>query len=276
MLTMNKPLSVAEADERLRYWFDACPAAAVALSGGVDSSLVAWYARQCLGKELCTAYIADSPSLKRADYHEAIAFCQRYDIAYKTLATQEMQNDNYTSNPNNRCYFCKTTLYDELVRQVEQNVHGAWICSGANFDDTGDYRPGLQAASEHQVYHPLLLCGLGKQSIRELAQHHGLPCWDKAASPCLSSRIPYGQDVTYEKLTRIEAAEAYLQELGFNIVRVRHFEKDARIEVPSDKLKLLQEQLSTITPIFEQLGFQKTEIDQEGFVSGKLNRGIAL
>ena len=275
---MSKTLSVSESDRRLRYWFDACPHAAIALSGGVDSCLVAWYARACLGRENVTAYIADSPSLKRKDLSEAEAFCAKHDIPLRKLATQELHNPDYASNPNNRCYFCKTTLYDDLISTVQRTQastdKNTWICSGANLDDSGDYRPGLKAAAEHHIYHTLLLCELNKESIRALAQQQGLACWDKAASPCLSSRIPYGQIVDAEKLARIEAAESYLQDKEFKIVRVRHDEDTARIEVPTQDIDKLQKLFADIDTKFKQLGFKNTEVDVEGFVSGKLNRSI--
>lgn len=272
MNSMNTDISISEADQRLRYWFDGCPGAAVALSGGVDSSLVAWYARQCLGAARMYACIADSPSLKRQDLNEALTFCKDHDIPVRQLATAELQNPNYASNPANRCYFCKTSLYDEMLAQIDTDT--TWACSGANADDQGDYRPGLQAAAEHQIRHPLLECDLHKNEIRALAREHRLNCWDKPASPCLSSRIPYGQSVDTEKLARIEAAEHHLQQSGFNIVRVRHDHDIARIEVPREDIDKLEARSEVIQSHLLQLGFTGMEIDQEGFISGKLNRSI--
>lgn len=269
---MTPALSVNEADQRLRYWFDGCPAAAVALSGGVDSSLLAWYARDCLGPERMRACIADSPSLKRQDLDEAKQFCKYYDIPFDILLTQEIHNPDYASNPSNRCYFCKSTLYDDMLHTIGDTL--TWACSGTNADDASDYRPGMQAAAEHQIRQPLLECGLDKATIRALANHHSLACWDKPASPCLSSRIPYGQDVSLEKLHRIEAAEVLLHKSGFDIVRVRHDHTTARIEVPQNRIHELQQQYAQLTSALQDIGFLQVEIDPEGFVSGKLNRSI--
>ena len=271
---MEVARSVAEAEERLQFWFDACPRAAIALSGGVDSSLVAFLAHKYLGPERVCAYIADSPSLKRRDLNEAQDFCTAFGIPLKVLQTQELQNPDYASNPNNRCYFCKSTLYDDLVTLVNNSAQETWICSGANVDDQGDYRPGMQAAAEHAVKHPLLVCGINKTLIRALAAHYALPCHDKPASPCLSSRIPYGQEVTLEKLQQIEAAETWLQEHGFSIVRVRHDHGTARLEVPQHDIEKLHALAATARTHMQSLGFTDIEIDQEGFVSGKLNRSI--
>ena len=274
-MDMEAARSVVEAEERLQFWFDACPRAAIALSGGVDSSLVAFLARTFLGPEHVCAYIADSPSLKRKDLNEAKQFCQSYDITLEILHTQELENANYASNPNNRCYFCKSTLYDDLVSIITASAVNTWICSGANLDDQGDYRPGMQAAAEHAIKHPLLMCGINKALIRELAAKYSLPCHDKPASPCLSSRIPYGQAVTKEKLQQIEAAETWLQEHGFDIARVRHDQDIARLEVPADKIQQLMQLQDSAQQFMRSIGFNGIDIDQEGFVSGKLNRSIS-
>ena len=151
---------------------------------------------------------------------------------------------------------------------------GFYVLNGTNLDDHGDYRPGLQAANNHGVYSPLADCGIGKAEVRLLAKHFNLPVWDKPASPCLCSRIPYGQDVTENKLQQIEAAETFLNELGFDEVRVRHFGSEARIEVPSHFLDRLLPFKPRIQEAFVQLGFETATIDTEGFVSGKLNRAI--
>lgn len=243
----------------------------MALSGGVDSSLVAYLARQSLGFDLVTAYLADSPSLKREDKRVAEDFCSRHDIRLVELETDELGSPDYAANPLNRCYFCKSTLYSKMSELLPEDG-SIWILNGTNADDLGDYRPGLTAATEQQVHSPLAECGIGKDNVRALAQRFGLACWNKPASPCLSSRIPYGQPVTREKLGRIEAGEAILDSLGFDVARVRHFEGRAVIEVEADRLDRLEAELPNIEEDFQRIGFDRVEIDREGFVTGKLNR----
>lgn len=262
------------AAERLDRWFEACPSAAVAFSGGVDSALVAFWARRCLGRERITAWTADSPSLKRRDLQLAERFCREHDIVLRLLKTNELDDPNYASNPIDRCFHCKSTLYHTLLPKLEKAGEKVWVCSGANLDDQGDYRPGLVAAANALVRHPLLECEIGKESIRALARKHGLSVWDKPASPCLSSRVPYGQEVTREKLAQIEGAETWLFERGFDICRVRHHETLARIEVPENRIHDLQTIWPELCMAFVGFGFTEVELDTEGFVSGKLNRAI--
>lgn len=268
----SPPKGPVEAALRLDRWFAECPSAAVAFSGGVDSALVAFWARRVLGRERMAAWTADSPSLKRSDLDAARAFCLAHDIPLSVLETREIDDPAYASNPIDRCFHCKKTLYRALLAELRGK--GAWICSGANLDDLGDFRPGLAAAEEASVRHPLLECGVGKETIRALARSAGLAVWDKPASPCLSSRIPYGQPVTAEKLARIEAAEAWLAARGFPVCRVRHDGAAARIEVPAERIPLLAPHLGDLRDALSALGFLGVEIDPEGFVSGKLNRAI--
>ncbi|MCK6459829.1 MAG: ATP-dependent sacrificial sulfur transferase LarE [Planctomycetes bacterium] len=266
------PSGAPEAARRLDRWFAGCPSAAVAFSGGVDSALVAFWARRCLGRERMAAWTADSPSLKRSDLEVARAFCAAHDIPLRVLKTREVEDPAYAANPVDRCFHCKRTLYRALDAGARGT--GAWILSGANVDDLGDYRPGLVAAEEASVRHPLLECGIGKDLVRALARSRGLAVWDKPASPCLSSRIPYGQPVTAEKLARIEAAEAWLSARGFPVCRVRHDGDVARVEVPAERIGLLAPLMGGLRDAFAALGFRGVEIDAEGFVSGKLNRAI--
>ena len=259
----------------IKEWFESnCEQAVVAFSGGVDSCLVAFLARKFLGKEKTLAVIADSPSLKRKDLEIAKDFCNDMDISLEIIHTRELENANYASNPVDRCYFCKYTLYDELAI-IRKKYPSASVLNGQNFDDLGDYRPGIKAAAEFKVLKPLAECNFSKNDIREMAKHFGLATWDKPASPCLSSRIPYGQEVTVEKLQQIEAAEEMLNSLGFADVRVRHYGDKAKIEVPANQLSILQENRTAIEKNIMNIGFEKCEIDEEGLVSGKLNRAIA-
>lgn len=259
----------------LREWFLKCDGALVAFSGGVDSSLVAWLAMHFLGKERSLAVISASPSLKMSELDGARRFARSHGIPIEVIVTREMQNPNYTSNPENRCYYCKHTLYTELG-SFRKRFPGWWVMNGQNTDDLGDYRPGLQAAKEFEVRAPLGECGIDKAGVRELAAHFELECWDKPASPCLASRVPYGQEVTLDKLRQIERGEAFLLESGFPVCRVRHFGKRARIEVPPESIARLKELEPAATTAFRGIGFEQIEIDPEGFVSGKLNRVLDL
>ena len=228
---MSDALPTDDCLARLADWFAGAPGALVAFSGGVDSSLVAFLAHHFLGKERALAVISASPSLKMSELDGAKAFARRHGIPVEVIVTREMENPNYTSNPANRCYFCKHTLYTELD-EMRNKYPGWWVLNGQNTDDLGDYRPGLQAAREFEVRAPLGECGLDKAAVRRLAAHFELECWDKPASPCLSSRVPYGQEVTFEKLRQIEKAEAFLNGAGFPVCRVRHYGDTARIELP--------------------------------------------
>jgi len=258
----------------LQSWFQDCPFAITAFSGGVDSSLVAWLATHLLGPDRSLAVISASPSLKLSDLDEAKQFALENGIPLKVIVTRELENESYLTNPVNRCYFCKQTLYTELA-ELAASYPGSRVINGTNCDDLGDYRPGLRAASEFQVRSPLAECGLNKQAVRDLAAGLKLSCWDKPAAPCLSSRIPYGMRVTPSKLRRIEAAEAWLQAHGFRICRVRHPEGTARVEVPPENLPALTTLRTEMETAFHNLGFEHVEIDAEGFISGKLNRAIS-
>ena len=254
-------------------WFADCPGALVAFSGGVDSSLVAFLARTLLGRERVVAVISASPSLKLSDLDAAKAFCLTHDIPLRVIRTAELENPDYYTNPANRCYFCKHTLYSDLDAYA-QEFAGWWLLNGTNHDDLGDYRPGIQAGTEFQVRSPLAECEFQKPAVRALASALGLECWDKPASPCLSSRIPYGQRVTEQKLRQIEAGEQFLNELGFPVVRVRHNNERAVVEVPGEQLTNLERVADVVNEHLLGLGFQAVEIDHEGFVSGKLNRAL--
>lgn len=257
----------------LEAWFKRINGSLTAFSGGVDSALVLYLSKHFLGPN-GIGLIADSPSLKRADLETAKKFCQQFDISLRIIQTDELDKTEYKSNPINRCYFCKATLYS-MMRELHQSEYPDFaLLNGANVDDLGDFRPGHQAANEQNILSPLADCGLGKADIRALAKHFELPVWDKPASPCLSSRIPYGQEVSKEKLSQIEAAEIVLNNLGFPEVRVRHFGDLARIESPVSTIDRLQSLFSLVESSLIGIGYKKVEIDSEGLVSGKLNRAI--
>ena len=231
-------------------------------------------ATRLLGPDQHQAVISASPSLKLSDLDEAKAFAARHDIPLRVIETRELAKPEYYLNPVNRCFACKHTLYTELA-DLARARPGTWILNGTNTDDLGDYRPGLQAAEEFQVRSPLAECGLDKQAVRDLAAALKLECWNKPAAPCLSSRIPYGQRVTLEKLRRIEFAESWLQSRGFSVSRVRHADEAcARVEVERDEVERLRTLEASMRATFASFGFEQVEIDPEGFVSGKLNRAL--
>ena len=259
--------------EKLRDWFRECPGALVAFSGGVDSSLLAFLSQYFLGRVQTLAVISASPSLKLSDLEEAKDFARANDLSIRVITTKEMENPNYFSNPTNRCYFCKHTLYDELA-DLRKDYTGWWVLNGTNRDDLGDYRPGLKAADEFEVRSPLSDCGIDKEGVRALAAYFKLQCWNKPASPCLSSRVPYGEEITVKKLRQIEDAEALVKDVGFPINRVRHYGDTARVEVAEDLQTKLAENREVIAEGIRKLGFAQVDFDEEGFVSGKLNRVI--
>ena len=259
--------------EGLRRCFAQYEGTITAFSGGVDSALALYLSRLFLGKQRTIGVISNSESLKTKDYELAQSFAKENDIILKTIHTEELADDNYSSNPINRCYYCKSHLYREL-QVVQSEYPGYTVINGTNADDHGDYRPGLKAADERKVESPLAAEKITKKDVRALAKYFDLEVWDKPASPCLSSRIPYGSAVTREKLKQIEAAESILNRFGFSDVRVRHFGDLCKIEVPAPHLDALWQQADEILPKIRLLGFASCVIDQEGLVSGKLNRGL--
>jgi uncharacterized protein len=250
---------------------------AIAFSGGVDSAVVAQAAFLALG-EKAVAVTAHSPSVAQREREDATKIAQQIGLRHVTIATNEFADPNYERNDGSRCYFCKSELYTRLT-DLRQELGVEWIVSGANVDDRGDYRPGLTAAAEHEVRHPLQEAGITKADVRALAQHWNLPIWDKPASPCLSSRIAPGVPATPERTARIEAAEDYLRQQGLRDCRVRLHEGElARIEVPLDALPLLIEpqRRAALTAYLQQLGFRFVTLDLDGLRSGSLNSLITL
>jgi uncharacterized protein len=241
-----------------------------AYSGGVDSTLVAVVARRVLGKDKAPAVIGDSASLPRHELDEARRIARSYDIDLIEVQPGEQDDPNYQANAGDRCYYCKTHLYDALWTVADERdiTH---IANGTNADDLGDHRPGLDAAKEHRVVSPLLDAKLTKQDVRTLAQLYELPNADKPAAACLASRIPYGTQVTPERLTRVERAEDALRELGFVGYRVRHHEMVARIELPTDQLRRAIEQRDQIVARLNEVGYTYVTLDLAGFRSGSGN-----
>ena len=250
---------------------------AVAFSGGIDSTVVAQAAQLALG-DRALAVTAVSESLAEGELEEAEALARRIGIRHRVIRTEEFADPNYLRNHTDRCYFCKSELYGRLAGLL--GALGAdVIASGANADDMGDHRPGMRAAGEHGVRHPLLECGLAKAAVRDLARAWDLPTWDKPATPCLSSRIAYGEPVTPERVKMIDQAEHWLRDRGLRLLRVRYHKGDlARIEVPIEELPRLAspEVRDELVPAFRALGFQYVTLDLQGFRSGSLNAVIPL
>jgi uncharacterized protein len=250
---------------------------AVAFSGGIDSTVVAQAAHLALG-DLAVAVTADSPSVPRAEVEEARQLAQRIGIRHEIVLTDEFASADYVRNDGTRCYHCKSELYAQIERLLP-DLAAEVICSGANLDDLGDYRPGLVAAAEHRVRHPLQEAGFTKADVRALAHYWELPTWDKPASPCLSSRLAPGVQVTPERTARIEAAELYLRRLGLRELRVRLHEGElARIEVPVAALPRLADPAvrEPLVAHLKGLGFRYVSLDLEGFRSGSLNELVSL
>lgn len=257
---------------RLRQVLAARGRLLVAYSGGVDSAFLTWVAHQVLGDRM-RAVIADSPSLARTHLEDALAFAREHGIPVAVAETHELENPAYSRNDAMRCFHCK----DELFTVMEQyrSAHGFdAIAYGVNADDQGDFRPGQQAATRHQVSAPLLEAGLGKAEIRELARQAGLRVWDKPASACLSSRIEYGRPVTPQTLSIVEQGEEALRALGFHQFRVRHHGEIVRIEIALEELPraLTAQMAREFARVFKALGFTFVTLDLEGFRSGSMNR----
>ena len=267
---MNKELIL-----EIKKWFEGLEGTIIAFSGGIDSALVLFLSRKFLGRDKTIGVISNSESLKDKDYQLALDFAKKNDIFLETVYTHELSDPNYNTNPSNRCYFCKTHLYDTL-ENVKKNYPDFTVLNGTNKDDFSDYRPGMQAADENGVRSPLADLGIDKSEIRKLAKYFGIPFWDKPASPCLSSRIPYGNKVTSNKLKQIEEAEQILNDLGFDRVRVRHYNSTCKIEVPLVQVQSLIDLSDKIIPKFKKIGFEECIFDKEGLISGKLNKVLNL
>lgn len=246
----------------------------IGMSGGVDSVLLSKVAHEVLG-ERALAVTADSPSLPRRELAEAQQLADMAGIRHMVIATDEVYDPRYAANPVNRCYFCKTELFVQLGGLADE-LGFRWIAYGENIDDMGDHRPGAVAAGEHDVRAPLKEAGLTKADIRALAQHFGLPVWNKPAFACLGSRFPYGTEITPDKLAQVEAAEDILWELGFTQYRVRYHGEVARIEVPSEAMPRLLEHGPVIVERFRtEANFTHIAMDLAGYRRGSMNETVA-
>jgi len=249
------------------------PDCMIAFSGGVDSAVVAKAAYLALGDQ-AIAVTGVSASLATGELETAQRITESIGIQHEIVRTDELSQQGYLDNQPNRCWHCKTELYDQLG-QLAQRLGKSILLNGANADDLGDFRPGMQAATENQVLSPLAECGFNKATVREIAQHWELEVWDKPATPCLSSRVVYGLDITPERLARIDAAEQFLRELGLQSVRVRYHHDDlARLEVALSDLPRLCESgiREQVSNKLRELGFRYITLDLEGFRSGSFQQ----
>jgi pyridinium-3,5-biscarboxylic acid mononucleotide sulfurtransferase len=256
----------------LRSLFIGMEQALIAYSGGIDSTLIAKVAYDVLG-DRALAVTAKSPSLLPEELEDATIQAAIIGIAHRVVETHEMDNPNYASNPVNRCYFCKSELHDTL-KPLALELGYPYVVDGVNADDLQDYRPGIQAAKERGARSPLAELGISKMEVREIARSIGLACWNKPAQPCLSSRFPYGEEITIPKLNRVGRAEIYLRKLGYENVRVRSQEDTAKIELPADLIQqfVAENSLTELVSTFQSFGFMYVTLDLEGYRSGKLNQ----
>ena len=270
----NQAELTATKENKLRALLRSFGSVIVAFSGGVDSAYLAYVASEELG-ERALAVTGDSASYPTFQRELADHLTKQFGLLHEIILTKEFDDLNYTSNPPNRCYYCKSELYTRLGQLALERGFEV-ICDGTNADDVGDFRPGREAAREMGVRSPLLECGLIKSEIRELSRRAGLPTWNEPASACLSSRVPYGQVVTIEKLSMVDKAEMTLRELGFRQVRVRHHGDVARIEVAEEEMPraLDPEMVRRISAALKELGFKYVTLDLEGYRTGSLNEAL--
>ncbi|HXE80267.1 MAG TPA: ATP-dependent sacrificial sulfur transferase LarE [Vicinamibacterales bacterium] len=271
---MNEELRARQA--RLHEILSGMESIIVAYSGGVDSAYLACAAADARpGRVLCVT--ADSPSYPRRHREIAVQVAREFNLPHEIIVTGEMDRPEYRANGANRCYHCKHELYTRLSQLARERSY-AVVVDGNNADDRGDYRPGRQAAREFGVRSPLDEAGLTKADIRILSRRRGLPIWDEPASACLSSRIPYHQEVTEPKLRMVEAAEEALRDLGFRIVRVRHHEALARIELSRDEMpRALEPAINeAIVRALKAVGYRYVSLDLQGYRTGSLNEGLLL
>ena len=261
---------------RLRELLAGYRSVLIAFSGGVDSAYLAIAAFDVLG-DRALAVTADSPSYPDTHRQLALAIARDFGFKHEMIHTAELERPDYRANPANRCYYCKDELYSELAALAREREF-AVVIDGNNADDRGDYRPGRQAAREHGVRSPLDEAGLTKDDIRELARAAGLASWDEPASACLSSRIPYGQEVTDQRLRQIERAERILRDLGFRIFRVRHHDTVARLEIAKAEMpRALDPAINaTLVASLKALGYQYVSLDLQGYRLGSLNEALPL
>jgi uncharacterized protein len=271
----ESPLSTEQKENLVLSRLAEIPSVIVALSGGADSAYLAWAAHRALG-EHALSVTALSPSFSTFDRSVVEDFVSGLGLRHEFIETHEMENPAYRANAPDRCYFCKDELFTALDELAQARGFAA-VAYGVNADDTLDFRPGHRAATEHQVLAPLLDAGLRKLEIRQLSQRAGIPTWDRPASACLASRLPYGTEVTPERLSLVERGESVLRDLGFRQFRVRLHDKLARVEISPDEMPraLAPQMAAAIAHRLEAAGFSYVALDLHGYRQGSLNETLS-
>jgi uncharacterized protein len=258
---------------RLTAVLEDCGSVCVGYSGGVDSVFLAATAVEVLGRDRVLAVTGRSAAYPAVQHRMALECVARFGIPHLEVATRELEDPSYAANPTNRCYFCKSELWDRL-HEVARSRGLETVVDGSNADDASDHRPGAEAARERAVRSPLQEAGLDKATIRALSRRMGLPTWDQPASPCLASRLVYGLEVTPERLAQVERAESLLRSRGLRELRVRHHGDAARIEVAPDELERAGAVVPAVAEAIRSLGFGRVLLDVEGYRRGALNEGL--
>ncbi len=264
--------NISEKEKNLFEILRAAKSAAIAFSGGVDSSYLLWAAREILGERALAVTLTLS-TVPRREKETAIAFCRERQIPHRMLAVNQNEIPGFSENPKDRCYLCKRALFETLKREAAREGF-AFVADGTNADDAKEYRPGLRALSELGIRSPLREANLSKEEIRELSRRAGLPTWDAPSFACMATRFPYGTRITPAGLSRVEAAEDFLYEQGFTQFRVRCHGELVRIELPPEAFPKFFEIREETTVYFKKLGFLYVTLDLEGFRSGSFDKGM--
>ncbi len=268
-------MKLEEKYENLKKYIEKLGSAVIAFSGGVDSTFLAKVCYDVL-KDRCVAITATSSTYPQREFKEAQELAKEIGIRHKVIRSEELEIEGFSKNPIDRCYYCKSELFSKL-KNVADEEGIKYVLDGTNYDDTGDFRPGRRAARELGVKSPLLECGFTKNDIREMSKILGLPTWNKPAYACLSSRFPYGQEITDEKLSMVDKAEEYLLNLGFVGFRVRHHGDIARIELNQSQINMMLDESvrKNVVSKLKEIGFKYVSLDLEGYRTGSMNEAVA-